>query len=129
MAYTPELSQLGSATLRRLAWFRGKPMPKSLEDLIGFAAVKMAEVKPGEVCSNARIKASARNVLQIPPQRITIPLTPNISTCIGMLDTSTISDCLSFSRLNPMEIIRTDTKMLHIFYRFFTTSPRIVFVL
>ncbi len=55
MAYTPELSQLGSATLRRLAWYMGKPMNKSLEMLIGIMAIKMAEVKPGEVCSKYRI--------------------------------------------------------------------------
>ena len=54
MAYTPELSQVGSATLRRLAWYMGKPMTKSLETLIGLMAIKMAEVKPGEVCSKCR---------------------------------------------------------------------------
>jgi len=32
----------------------GKPMTKSLEMLIGMTAVKMAEVKPGEVCSKCR---------------------------------------------------------------------------
>jgi len=34
MAYTPELSYRGSATLRRLAWFRGKPMTNTLEALL-----------------------------------------------------------------------------------------------
>ena len=43
MAYTPELSQLGSATLRRLAWYMGKPMTKTLENLMEFKAIKMAE--------------------------------------------------------------------------------------
>jgi len=50
MAYTPELSQIGSATLRRLAWYMGKPMTKSLERLIEMTAIKMVEVKPGEIC-------------------------------------------------------------------------------
>ena len=54
MAYTLELSQLGSATLRRLAWYMGKPMTKSLEELIGFMAIKMAEIRPDEVCSKCR---------------------------------------------------------------------------
>jgi hypothetical protein len=54
MAYTPGLSQLGSATLRRLAWYMGKPITKSLEILIGMTAIKMAEIKPGEVCSKCR---------------------------------------------------------------------------
>ena len=51
MAYTPELSQIGSATLRRLAWHLQKPMTKSLEMLIELSATKMAEMRPGEVCS------------------------------------------------------------------------------
>ena len=54
MAYTPELSQLGRATLRRLAWYMGKPMTKSLEMLIGLTAMKMAEVRPGEVCNRCK---------------------------------------------------------------------------
>ena len=51
MAYTPELSQRGSATLRRLAWFRGKPMGKTLEALLEATGRTMAEIRPGEVCS------------------------------------------------------------------------------
>jgi recombinational DNA repair protein RecR len=54
MAYTPELSQIGSATLRRLAWYMGKPMTKSLQMLIELTATKMAEVRPGEVCSRCK---------------------------------------------------------------------------
>ena len=54
MAYTPELSKIGSGTLRRLAWHLGKPMIKSLEMLIGMTATKMAEMKPGEVCSKCK---------------------------------------------------------------------------
>ena len=54
MAYTPELSQMGSATLRRLAWHLQKPMTKSLETLIGLTAMKMAEMRPGEVCNKCK---------------------------------------------------------------------------
>ncbi|MFH1934235.1 MAG: hypothetical protein ABIN18_22005 [Pseudomonadota bacterium] len=54
MAYTPELSQKGSATLRRLAWHFRKPMTKSLEVLIELTAMKMAEVRPDEVCNKGR---------------------------------------------------------------------------
>jgi recombinational DNA repair protein RecR len=54
MAYTPELSQIGSAILRRLAWHLQKPMTKSLEVLIELTAMKMAEVRPGEVCNKCR---------------------------------------------------------------------------
>jgi hypothetical protein len=54
MVYTPELSQLGSATLRRLTWYMGKPMTKSLEMLIGMMAMMTAEVRSGEVCFKCR---------------------------------------------------------------------------
>ena len=54
MAYTPELSQIGSATLRRLAWHLQKPMTKSLEMLIELTTTKMAEMRPGEVCNQCK---------------------------------------------------------------------------
>jgi len=57
MAYTPELSQRGSATLRRLSWFRGKPMGKTLEALLEATGRTMAEIRPGEVCSTCRDKS------------------------------------------------------------------------
>ena len=56
MAYTPELSQRGSATLCRLAWHLQKPMTKSLEMLIELTATKMAEVRPGEICNKCKDK-------------------------------------------------------------------------
>ena len=58
MAYTPELSQTDSATLRRLAWHLQKPMTKSLEMLIELTATKMAEMRPGEVCNQCRDRTS-----------------------------------------------------------------------
>ena len=54
MAYTPELSQRGSATLRRFAWYVGKPMTKTLERLIELTAMKMAEARPWKVCSRCQ---------------------------------------------------------------------------
>lgn len=51
MAYTPELSQKHSCTLRRVAWAMGKPMTRSLEmifDWIGEA------VDPKKVCESCR---------------------------------------------------------------------------
>jgi len=47
MAYTPELSQRGSATLRRPAWFRGKPMSKRVQTLLEATGRTMAEIRPG----------------------------------------------------------------------------------
>ena len=54
MAYTPELSLRGSATLRRLAWFLGAPMTRSLEFLVEVAAMKTSQMKPGAVCEFCR---------------------------------------------------------------------------
>jgi hypothetical protein len=54
MTYTPELSPRGSGTLRRLAWFRGKPMSKTLEVLLEATGRTMAEIRPGEVCAKCR---------------------------------------------------------------------------
>lgn len=51
MAYSPELSRRGSATLCRLAWFRGKPMSKTMEVLLEATGRAMAEIRPGEVCA------------------------------------------------------------------------------
>jgi len=46
MAYTPELSYRGSATLRRSAWFRRKTMTKTLEALLEATGRTMAQVRP-----------------------------------------------------------------------------------
>jgi recombinational DNA repair protein RecR len=54
MAYTPELSYRGSATLRRLAWFRRKPMTETIEALLEATARTMAEIRPGEVCAKCK---------------------------------------------------------------------------
>jgi hypothetical protein len=50
MAYTPELSVRGSATLRRLAWGRGQPMTKTLENLIEATAIHIAQISPWTIC-------------------------------------------------------------------------------
>ena len=57
MAYTPELSQICSATLRRLAWFRGKPMTNTLELLLEATGLTMAKFRPGVVCSKCSDKS------------------------------------------------------------------------
>jgi recombinational DNA repair protein RecR len=54
MAYTPELSYENSCTLRRLAWFLGKPMTSTLEAVIELLSVRMSEINPGEVCASCR---------------------------------------------------------------------------
>jgi hypothetical protein len=55
MAYTPELSQRHSCTLRRIAWALGQPMTKTLEsifDWIGYT------VNPQKVCELCRDKSA-----------------------------------------------------------------------
>ena len=53
MAYTPELSQEGSATLRRLAWSLNKPMTQTLEIVVeDYAKAKQSE----QVCISCRDK-------------------------------------------------------------------------
>jgi hypothetical protein len=54
MAYTPELFQAGSATLRRLAWFYGKPMTDALEMLVEKTARQLPKKTAGQVCSKCR---------------------------------------------------------------------------
>jgi hypothetical protein len=51
MVYIPELPYRGSATLRRLAWFRGKPMTKTLEALLEAIGRTTPGVRLGEVCA------------------------------------------------------------------------------
>ena len=57
MAYTPELSLTGSATLRRLAWFKKKPMTKTLEEMIEIVSMELNKIKPGAVCGACRDKS------------------------------------------------------------------------
>jgi len=70
MAYTPELSQEGSATLRRLAWSLNKPMTRTLEIVVEeYAKAKQAE----QICTSCRDKTrcdecifNGKNVRGIP---------------------------------------------------------------
>ena len=51
MAYTPQLSSSGSATLRRLAWFSGQPMTKTLERLVQLTARHIVQIKREPICA------------------------------------------------------------------------------
>ena len=76
MAYTPELSYRGSATLRRLAWFRGKPMSKTLEALMEATGKTMAEVRPGEVCARCKDNSTCEECSFQPPPKTDPPHFP-----------------------------------------------------
>ena len=69
MAYRPELSYRGSATLRRLAWFRGEPMSKTLEALLEATGRTMAEIRSGEVCAKCCDKRICEEYAFQPPAK------------------------------------------------------------
>ena len=57
MAYTPELSSSGSATLRRLAWFSKQPMTTTLERLVEITARQIAQISHGAICTACKDKS------------------------------------------------------------------------
>ena len=74
MAYTPELSYRGSATPRRLAWLRGKPMSKTLEALLEATGRTMAEIRSGEVCAKCKDDSTSKEcAFQIPAKNEPTP--------------------------------------------------------
>jgi hypothetical protein len=77
MAYTPELSYRGSATLRRLAWFRGKPMSKTLEALLEATGRTMAEIRSGEVCAKCKDNSTCKECAFQPPGKTEPSPTPS----------------------------------------------------
>lgn len=54
MAYTPELSQKHSGTLRRIAWALGMPMTKTLEGLLEYIGTA---ANANTVCNACRDKS------------------------------------------------------------------------
>ena len=53
MAYTPELTLKNSAVLRRIAWALGKPMTRTMEEIMEFMTRVLCSEK---VCENCRDK-------------------------------------------------------------------------
>jgi len=53
MAYTPELSQRHSCTLRRIAWALGLPMTKAIERVFDHVGMTVDQAK---VCKKCRDK-------------------------------------------------------------------------
>jgi len=50
MAYTPELSQTYSGTLRRIAWAVEMPMTKAIEEVIDYVGNVIDKEKVCEAC-------------------------------------------------------------------------------
>ena len=61
MAYTPELTQKSSAVLRRIAWALGKPMTRTMEEIMDFMAKKLCSDKVCENCRDKRCEACPFN--------------------------------------------------------------------
>jgi hypothetical protein len=53
MAYTPELTQEHSATLRRIAWAMQMPMTKAIEEVFDYLGNTL---DPAKICSACRDK-------------------------------------------------------------------------
>lgn len=72
MAYTPELSDFHSATLRRVAWALGRPMTKALQaildslDLIVDPAKVCEKCRDRSLCEECYFKAGDRAIERIP---------------------------------------------------------------
>ena len=60
MAYTPELSDQGSAALRRIAWALDKPMTSALEMVIEYIGRK---VRVQRICLKCRDKSKCTTCL------------------------------------------------------------------
>ena len=50
MAYTPELSQLHSGILRRIAWALGLPMTRAIAEMIDYLGRTMEKARICEAC-------------------------------------------------------------------------------
>lgn len=50
MAYTPELSQKHSCTLRRIAWTLGMPMTEAIEEVFDYVGKVIDKAKVCEAC-------------------------------------------------------------------------------
>ena len=50
MAYTPELSQKHSCTLRRIAWVLGMPMTEAIEEVFDYLGRVMDKTRICELC-------------------------------------------------------------------------------
>jgi hypothetical protein len=61
-AYTPELSDQHSCTLRRIAWALGLPMTKAIEAVFDYVGKVIDNHK---VCASAEMKRAARIVYSI----------------------------------------------------------------
>ena len=51
MAYTPELDQMSSVLLRRLAWAENRPMTSTLKSILWYAAL---DAEAPKVCAACR---------------------------------------------------------------------------
>ena len=60
MAYTPELSQRHSGTLRRIAWALDMPMTDAIEEVFEYLATKILDKE--KVCAKCRDKSGCEGI-------------------------------------------------------------------
>ena len=75
MAYTPELSEYHSATLRRIAWALGKPMTKTIESIFDNLDTM---IDPAKVCERCKDKSKCEGCYFNTGERINreLPIDP-----------------------------------------------------
>ena len=90
MAYTPELSDYHSGTLRRIAWALGKPMTKTLHTR--FDSLDLI-IEPGKVCEKCKDRSLCDACYFKTGERINeqIPIDPLKHNRAGVHDTAGIS--------------------------------------
>lgn len=64
MAYTPELSDYHSATLRRISWAVGGPMTKTIEAVFDLVAQILDEKKICEKCKDAKCQRGSECIFK-----------------------------------------------------------------
>ena len=61
MAYTPELTMKSSSVLRRIAWALGKPMTRTIEEIMEFMTRVLCSEKVCRYCRDKRCETCPFN--------------------------------------------------------------------
>ena len=95
MAYTPELTQFHSASLRRIAWALKKPMTKTLAAIIDNL---IAIIDPGKICEACKDKSDCQNCMfgdSIPTAEALNPLKFNLERSVSIMKPTQVSVLIS----------------------------------
>jgi len=95
MAYTPELTQFYSASLRRIAWALKKPMTKTLAAIIDNL---MTIIDPGKICETCKDKSDCKSCMfgnSIPSTETLNPLKFNLERSVSIMKPTQVSVLIS----------------------------------